>query len=148
VNACADGHFGTSEDLLPKIKPGTYDLAFIEYETVRMFKGRAHKIVLWFRIVTMGEYFGAVLPRYYNVERVGKRRAKNGNFKAGLKGDFLREYCTLFPNLIQRRDRIPMSPFRQSIILGKIGTCKKARGREIPIELQYSRIEQLLKVKK
>ena len=143
-----DPHFCVSDDLLPKIKPGVYDLAFVEHETARMFKGKARKLVMWFRIVTLGEYFELILPRYYNVQNVPKKRTKNGSFKAGPKSDFMREYCTLFPDRVGRLDRIPMSPFRQSIIRGKISLVKKARGREIPAELQYSRIEQLLGVKK
>ena len=148
MSAQTDSHFSVSDDLLPKIKAGVYDLAYVEHETVRMFKGRAHKLVMWFRIVSFGDHFEVILPRYYNVENVAKRRTKNGSFKAGMKGDFLREYCTLFPNPIKRRDRISMSPFRQSIIRGKISSVKKARGRQIPPELQYSRIEQLIEVKK
>jgi hypothetical protein len=141
-----DSYFCVSDDLLPKIKPGVYDLVFVEYETARMFKGNAPKLVMWFRIVTLGEYFEVLLPRYYNVQNVAKRRTKNGSFKAGPKSDFMREYCTLFPGRIGRLDRIPMSPFRRSIIKGRISLVKEARGREIPAELQYSRIEQLIKV--
>jgi len=148
VKAQNDAHFSVTDDLLPKIKAGVYDLAYVEHETARMFKGNAHKLVMWFRIVTFGDHFGIVLPRYYNVEKVAKQRTKNGGFKASPKGDFLREYCTLFPNRIGRRDRVPMSPFRNSIIRGKVSVVKEARGKAIPPELQYSRIEQLIEVKK
>ena len=148
MNAQNDAHFSVTDDLLPKIKAGVYDLAYVEHETVRMFKGRAHKLIMWFRIVTFGDHFEVVLPRYYNVQNVARKRTKNGSFKAGMKSDFLREYCTLFPNPIKRRDRISMSPFRQSIVRGKISSVKEARGRDIPSELQYSRIEQLIEMKK
>lgn len=141
-------YFCVSDDLLPKIKSGVYDLAFVEYETARMFKGKARKLVMWFRIVTLGEYFELILPRYYNVQNVPRKRTMNGSFKAGPKSDFMREYCTLFPGRVGRLDRIPMSPFRHSIIKGRISVVKEARGREIPTELQYSRIEQLVGVKK
>lgn len=139
-------HFGISDELPPRIKPGEYDLSFVRYETARMFRGKAEKLVMYFKIVSMGEYFDAVLPRYYNVEKIGPKRRTNGRFKAGTKGDFLREYCTLFPNRIGRRDRIPMSPFKNCLIRGNVVTVKEARGRPIPPELQYSKIAQLLEV--
>ena len=148
MNSQNDTYFRVSDDLLPKIKSGVYDLAFVEHETARMFKGKAHKLAMWFRIVTFGEYFEVLLPRYYNVQNVAKRRTKNGTFKAGPKSDFMREYCTLFPGRVGRLDRVPMSPFRHSIIKGKISLVKEARGHKIPAELQYSRIEQLIGVKK
>ena len=85
MNAQNDAHFSVTDDLLPKIKAGVYDLAYVEHETARMFKGNAHKLVMWFRIVTFGNHFGIVLPRYYNVEKVAKRRTKNGGFKAARK---------------------------------------------------------------
>ena len=148
MNANLPAEFGIVGELPPKITPGNYDLVYVRHETARMFKGKAHKLIMHFRIVTMGEFFEAELPRYYNVMNVAPKRKKNGNFKAGLKCDFLREYCTLFPGRLNRRDRIPMSPFKGSIILGKVITVKEARGRPIPTELQYSRIDQLLGVKK
>ncbi len=143
-----DTYFCVPDELLPKVKPGVYDLAFVKYETARMFKGKAPKLVMWFRIVTLGEYFEVLLPRYYNVQNVPQKRTANGSFKAGPKSDFMREYCTLFPGRIGRLDRIPMSPFKQSIIKGRISLVTEARGRKIPAELQYSRIEQLIGVKK
>jgi len=147
VNADRPAEFGIAGELPPKITPGEYDLVYVRHETARMFKGRAHKLTMLFRIVTMGEFFEAELPRYYNVQNVARKRKKNGNFKVGLKCDFIREYYTLFPGRITRRDRIPMSPFKGSIITGRVITVKEARGRPIPTELQYSRIDQLLGVK-
>ena len=137
--------FVDDEELLI-VKPGIYDLAFVDFETKQMFMGKAPKLIMWFRIVTMGEFFETVLPRYYNVQKVIGKPKRRGRFKAGKKGDFLREYCTLFPNMIGRLDRIPMTPFSTAIIKGKIGYVERARGRKIPKELQYSRIRQLIKV--
>ena len=34
MNAQTDSHFSVSDDLLPKIKAGVYDLAYVEHETV------------------------------------------------------------------------------------------------------------------
>ena len=62
----------------PLVKPGVYDLAFLHHETARLFGGRALKLVLWFRIITLGEYFEVVLPRYYNVLSIKGKPQKYG----------------------------------------------------------------------
>ena len=148
MNARNAPEFAIADELPAKVAPGVYELAYVSHETARMFRGRAHKLIMHFRIVTMGEFFEIEVPRYYNVQNVSPKRRKSGHFKAGLKSDFLREYCTLFPGRIGLRDRIPMAPFKESIISGRVSTVTEARGRPIPSELQYSRIEQLLGVKK
>src|SRR5690242_9896028 len=100
------------------ILPGVYDFRFDYYETKVLF-GRASKLVLWFTVITYGDYFDRVrLPRYYNVTKLLERPRKWGRFKVGYKSDFLREYTTLFP-IRPRLDRIPMSAFEKVIVTGK-----------------------------
>ncbi len=135
-----------ADDLPPLIKPGVYELAFVEYRTAIMFCGKALKLIMDFRIISMGEYFELVVPRYYNVKRVIGKPQRNGRFKCGKKGAFLREYLTLFPNLVARPDRVPMSAFENVIIEGKIGTVTRSRNREIPKPLQYSCVSELRRV--
>lgn len=131
----------------PLVKQQVYDLAFGYYETVKLFGGRSPKLVLWFRIVTPGEYFDVVLPRYYNVKRVIGTPAKNGDFKVGQNSGFLREYVTLF-HMPHRADRIPMSVFPKHLYKGKVKTVVRGfNQRKIPKQLQYSVISELIEVK-
>ena len=138
---------GIADDLPPIVKPGLYDLALIDYKTALMFAGRAAKLIMRFRIITFGEHFETELYRYYNVARIIGRPQKNGCFKCSAKGDFLREFATLFAGRITRLDRIPMSAFEKVIIEGKVSTVKQSRGKPIPELLQYSVISELRRVK-
>ena len=136
-----------ADDLPPLIKRGIYDLVFVDFRTAKMFMGKAPKLIMDFRIVSMGDYFETVLSRYYNVQRIIGKPERHGRFQASKKGDFLREYMTLFTGKVNRPDRIPMSYFENAIIEGKVETVKRSRGRDIPRELQYSRISELRRVK-
>ena len=135
-----------SDDKPPLVKPGVYEMVFVDYKTARMFMGKAPKIVMTFRIVSTGEYFGVELNRYYNVQRVIGKPCRHGNFKCSTKGMFLREYMTLFTGRVSRLDRIPMSHFESVIIEGAVGTVSRSQGRDIPKELQYSVIKELRRV--
>jgi hypothetical protein len=102
-----------ADDLPPLVKPGIYDLVFVDFRTAMMFMGKAPKLIMDFRIVSMGEYFGTILSRYYNVLRIIGKPEQHGRFKASRQGDFLREYMTLFTGKLNRLDRIPMSYFER-----------------------------------
>lgn len=126
----------------PLVKPGIYDFAFDYYETILLF-GRAPKLVLWFRIMQMGEYNGLRLPRYYNVKRIVGKPHRNGDFRVGWKADFIREYVNLF-SLPQRIDRIAMAGYKKYIIRGKVKTVTNdLKQRGIPKPLQYSVIQEI-----
>jgi hypothetical protein len=135
-------------DRPPLILPGVYDFRFDYYETKVLF-GRAPKLVLWFTVVTFGDYFDRVrLPRYYNLTKLMEKPRKWGRFKVGYKSDFLREYATLFGSPL-RPDRIPMSVFERVIVSAKVRTVSMGSKQEtIPAGLQYSVIDQLVEVKK
>tara|TARA_R110000782_G_scaffold24497_5_gene63806 strand:- start:224 stop:667 length:444 start_codon:yes stop_codon:yes gene_type:complete len=135
------------DDLPPLVKPGVYDLAFVDYRTAMMFMGKAPKLVMTFRIVTMGEFFEVELQRYYNVKRIYGKPQRYGRFKPSSRGAFLREYLTLFSGMGSRIDRIPMSKFENALIEGKVETVTRSQGKDIPKELQYSVIKELRSVK-
>jgi hypothetical protein len=134
-------------DRPPLILPGVYDFRFDYYETKVLF-GRTPKLVLWFTIVSFGDYFDRVrLPRYYNLAKLIEKPRKWGRFKPGFKSDFLREYATLF-SMPLRLDRIPMSAFEKVVVVGKVRTVSTgAKQEKIPTALQYSVIGQLVEIK-
>lgn len=125
------------------VEPGEYELRFEHHETLILF-GRASKLVLWFTVITPGQYFDCVrLARFYNVKRIIGRPQRNGRFKVGFGSDFLREYARLFPSPT-RLDRIPMSEFSRHIVVGRARTVIKGSDQSaIPTLLQYSVLEEL-----
>lgn len=136
-----------ADDIPPLVKPGVYDLAFVDFKTAIMFKGKAPKLIMNFRIITFGDYFETELSRYYNVKRIIGKPQRYGCFKCSKTGLFLREYMTLFTGRVSRLDRIPMSHFENVIIEGIINTVTRSQGRHIPKELQYSVITELRRLK-
>ena len=134
------------DDLPPLVRPGLYQMAFVDFKTAMMFMGKAPKVIMTFRIVTMGEFFGIELNRYYNVKRIYGKPQRHGRFKPSSQGDFLREYMTLFNGKVSRLDRIPMSFFENVLIEGKVETVTRSRGKDIPKQLQYSVINELRRV--
>lgn len=127
------------------VPPGEYELAFLDFETKRMFRN-SEKLVLWFRVTDIGEGFGTTLARYYNVKHIG-RAGRGGRFKPERRSECLREYVLLFNVLPSRLDRIPMTPFDNRIIRGRVRSVKKNYSqRKIPKPLQYSVIDELLEL--
>ena len=134
------------DDIPPLIKPGFYEVMLDGFETAVMYSGKANKLILTFRVVEFGPAFGEKIPRYYNVDRIIGRPQKGGRFKVSKKRDFTREFLTLFNYSPKRLDRLPMSLFEGVTIQAKIETVKESRGRSIPRQVQYSKVQQLIKV--
>ena len=132
---------------LPLIPPGTYDAKFDYHETARMF-GRAPKLILWFRVMTMGEHFNTKLPRYYNAKAIRSKPRRSGGFAIGRKSAFLREYLGLFDRPGLRLDRLSMSEYRDKLFEVSVRTVKRGSHEcDIPRRLQYSVIDEVLRVK-
>ncbi|GFE91327.1 hypothetical protein [Steroidobacter agaridevorans] len=128
------------------VPPGVYDVAFDSYSTFMMF-GRAPKVHLMFRIMTMGEHFEKPLSRFCNVKRLIGRPGPWGRFKVGFHSDFLREFAALFGTPV-RLDRIPMSNFENHIFIATVRTVQKgSRQEQIPGGLTYSVIAKIRCIK-
>lgn len=128
------------------VPPGTYDVSYIGFSTFILF-GRASKLNVQFKILTMGEHFEKRISRYYNITRLIGRPGIGGRFKVGFSSDFLREYAKLFP-VPNRLDRIPMSAFEKHIFTAKVRTVEKGSQQEdIPESLRYSVISELIGIK-
>jgi hypothetical protein len=146
VDPC--GSFAIDGEQLTHVEPGLYDLAYLYYET-RFLHNRSPKLVVWFKIITMGSDFEKKVPRYYNVKRLIGKARKNGDFKVGQKSDFLREFFTVSTAPVTRLDRIPMGKLGEQIIQGNIDSVTTGYDqRPIPKQLQYSVVRQLVGVSK
>lgn len=141
------GFGGVTGTQIPFVKPGVYDLSFRYYETVKLFGGTAEKLAIWFEVVSIGSANGLILPRYYNAKIKGKA-CNGGNYTVSRSSSFLREYVTCF-GMPHRLDRIPMSNFKNVILLGEIKIVTKGYQQDvIPKPLQYSVIKKLTGIKK
>jgi len=145
--ATPDGGFAALDGPRPAlVKPGIYDVGFVSYSTWMMF-GRAPKLTLMFKVLTMGEYFEVPLARHYNVKRLIDRSGSCGRFKVSFHCEFLREFATLFSTPV-RLDRIPMSNFENKIFIAKVRTVTTGSGQRVkPEGLQYSVIDEIRSIK-
>ena len=136
----------SDDEALVFVPPGKYQLAYIGYETKWIFS--AQKLYMHFRIVTQGPHFGKILTRYYGVQIIGNA-GKSGRFSAGWKGDLMSEYVSLFNQLPKRKSEVPIKPYKNVVILGRVATVKKKRNqRSYPELLHHSKIAELIRVEK
>lgn len=139
---------GVSNDR-PLIPEGTYDLVLHEQFTFKLY-GKAPKIVLEFRIVSQGKSHGVILPCFYNATAIRGKPQRGGCFTVARGSNFLFDYFTLFPHLPRptRLDRLPISPFKSVVIEGTVITVTHGNERRhLPPQMQYSKIDKLLRVK-
>ncbi len=146
MNAPESGFAQIDGDRPALLPPGEYDVTFVGFCTFVLF-GRASKLNVQFKVMTMGDHFEKRLSRYYNVTRLIGRPGANGRFKVGFHSDFLREYGKLFP-VPSRLDRISMSSFERRILVARVRTVERGSQQDaIPDALQYSVISELIRVK-
>lgn len=136
------------DELIPHVEDGVYTLTYVCHSTGTYFRN-ALKVAFWFRVVDPGQHFGKMIPRYYNVKRFKGKKGLNGAFVPGRSSDFIREYCTLFTNPINRLDRLPMTPFLNVLIKGKTRTVTRSGNQKnLPESLYYSVIDELIGIDK
>ena len=136
----------SDDEALVFVPPGKYEFAYVGYETKRIFN--AEKLYMHFRIVNQGSHFGKMLTRYYGVTIIGKI-GKSGRFSAGWKSDLMIEHVNLFGQRPKRKSEVPITPYKNNIIVGRVATVKKNRKqRSYPELLQHSKIAELIRVEK
>lgn len=124
------------EDPFPLLPEGEYTLAYVRHEYTAMFKGRT-KLVVVFRVVDMGEHFGTLLRRYYNVRKVGKR------YHVGASTDLAREMAALFGKGATRRGT-DFGQIASALIVGEVATVTvDANNRRLADVNRYSRVARL-----
>jgi len=130
----------------PLIKPGEYPLGFDYHQTAWLFN--QPKLILLFTVLSDGDYHGTKLKRFYNVRSLIGKAGKNGKYHpSGWSSDLIREYALLFGSIPDDRlDRFSLKPFKNVIITGEVKTVSRdSRKRGIPVCVQYSVIERLIK---
>ena len=125
-----------------KLETGQYEFVLVSYWKGYLY-GKVPKLILLFRIITEGPYFGYHLYRCYNLKGFTKR---GEIIPKGWHSDFVREYSRLFGAPKKLRD-IGVRQFKGKVIRGTVRTVvKDAKQRPLPVNLQYSVIHELLEV--
>lgn len=139
----------TSEDTLfdadkpVLIKPGVYDLILSRTWKGYLY-GRAPKLILVFRIVTEGPYYGYHLYRCYNIKGLTKRKEL---IPKGWHSELVMEYSRLFGMPRRLRD-IGVRQFKNKVFKGRVRTVEKDyKQRTRPDDMKYSVIGELMEVK-
>ena len=131
------------QEAKPWVSPGEYELSYLDYSTSLIFG--AHKLVVRFKVITMGDEFGKIVERWYRVKLRGRPR-KYGNFTVGSSSDCFREFCRLNREY-RRKDRISYANLTNKIVIGRVrGVTTDSKQRELPEEARYSVIEELLRI--
>ncbi len=91
---CGIAEFKKPDTLL--IPDGEYELMLDYYETAFMFQKKAVKLVMHFKILSHGAYFGQSICRFYNIKRVIGKPSKGGNFEPSARSDFIYELMCIF----------------------------------------------------
>lgn len=128
----------------PLIPDGEYEVILESFCTWN-FMGRQPKIMLEFRIVSPGEFFGLRVPGYYNVSKLIGKPGRNGRFKVAKRSNFVRDFARVFPDFtFTRFDRMPMSKLFGIVLVTNVKTVKNGFDqRRIPESVQYSIVNQL-----
>lgn len=142
--------YSTTEELssniqggeLPLIPCGKYEAVMKTWFTGTLFK--QPKVVLIYTI-TDREYLGVDIPKYYNVKRLKSKAGKKGKFIAKPRGDFLKDFYKLLPNMPRiRPDQIPITKLQQQPIEVTVGkVTKDYKQQEYAKQLQYSLVREV-----
>tara|TARA_R110002167_G_scaffold110677_8_gene281496 strand:+ start:3014 stop:3493 length:480 start_codon:yes stop_codon:yes gene_type:complete len=128
------------------IPEGIYRLKLLTHYTAVQFG--TPKLILVFKVVDFGQYFGTEIKAYFNVaEHLGKVGSK-GKVRHKRTGDFMVQYYTvLYRHRPYRLDRVPMEPLYNAVIVGKVRTVKTNRDRKkLPEQLFYSKVDELIRI--
>jgi hypothetical protein len=128
------------------IPPDEYDLRYLHHETGMLFAGKAPKLSVWFKVVTLGPFLDEKIARHYNVKRLLGKPGKGGRFAVGWHSELMFDYARLF-GLPRRADRLSLGELKGVVVRGAVRTVmrnwqQKAR----PDCLTYSVIDSLIKV--
>ena len=124
------------------IEPGNYAAVMIDWKVNYSGYFKKHSLLMHFRIVEVGEFYGVVLPAWFNIQP-----SKGKSIKAGWRSDFLRMYQECFNTRLDRRDRIPMHRFENVALKVEVVTISKdSKGHPLGKINQYSRVRRCLEV--
>jgi hypothetical protein len=128
----------------PLIPEGKYEMAYASHHTW-IFMGRQPKVVIRFCVIDPGEYFGVIIPAYYNVQRTIGKRQRNGRFKASKRSNLVRDFYRVFPKEpLVRLDRLPLTKLNTTTVIATVHTVTRDfTQRDLPEVIQYSIVKSI-----
>tara|TARA_B100002049_G_scaffold17743_1_gene12059 strand:+ start:139 stop:585 length:447 start_codon:yes stop_codon:yes gene_type:complete len=129
-------------DAPAQIPPGEYSAYYTKHETAFMY--RSAKVFVHFRIQG-GEYHGMHVYRAFRVKELRGKPRKGGAFKLRHSQELYRQFVRLTASGRERPDRISLHRLRGCLLRISVRTVTKdSRQRELPENLQYSVVDELL----
>ncbi len=132
--------FGDEFDI-PK---GNYSACLIDASTKLFFFGRSPKVVLTFRILDMGPYFGKKVRGFYAVKRIKGKPRRNGTFAAGPRSRLLRDLSKLM-NSRPPTDHVPESIIDAAIIEIEVRLVDTVSGEKLTESMQYAVVDRIVR---
>lgn len=122
---------------LPLLPEGRYSLGYVRHQHLKMFKGRK-KLVVTFRVVDEGEFFGVEVKRHYNVKEQGR------SYRATRSMDIAREFNDVFGKGALKGG-LQVSRLADLIVTGEVRTVTtSANNRVLSANNEYSVVGRLL----
>ena len=122
------------------VKSGIYRAVLVDWRRSHPHFGRVD-LLMRFRIADVGDFYGVVIPAYYQVTW-----AKGKNFSAGWHSHFCRDYQQCFGR-VERKDRFAMSKFESVQLKVKVvENTTDSKGEPLARVNQYSRVARILEV--
>ena len=135
-----------SDRELVLVPPGRYLVKCHGWLT-GLFFGKQPKVVLECSIADMGQWFELPIQRHYNARHLIGKPGRGGRFALGRSSDCLREFAIVAARRPDRLDRVPLSEFKNRLLVADIETMEKGRdGKSVPEVVRYSVIKRIVGV--
>ena len=126
------------------IPKGRYSACLIDASTKVFYFGRSPKVVLTFRILDMGPYFGKQVRRFYAVKRIKGKPRRNGTFEAGPRSRLLRDLSKLIDSR-PPTDHVPESIIDAAIFEIEVRLVEAVSGEKLAESMQYAVVERIIR---
>ena len=126
------------------IPKGTYSACLIDASTKVFFFGRSPKVVLTFRILDMGPYFGKLVRGFYAVKRIKGKPRRNGTFEVGPRSRLLRDLSKLIDSR-PPTDHVPESIIDAAICEIEVRLVGVVSGEKLTESMQYVVVERIIR---
>ncbi len=136
------GQAGYSDEFdIPK---GNYSACLIDASTRLFFFGRSPKVVLTFRILDMGPYFGKKVRGFYAVKRIKGKPRCNGRFEAGPRSRLLRDISKLIDSR-PPTDYVPERIIEATIFEIEVRLVDTVSGEKLTESMQYAVVDRIVR---
>ena len=126
------------------IPKGNYSACLIDASTRLFYFGRSPKVVLTFRILDMGPYFGKKVRGFYAVKRIKGKPRRNGTFEAGPRSRLLRDISKLIDSR-PPTDHIPTNIIEAAVFDIEIRRVDRANGEALSDSMQYAVVDRIIR---